>query len=159
MRECIVSTRPDGGVTITYPAEECIRTLEWGGGVDCHISRWRRGFCYFLLRHHGPFEFARFMFAGDVPLDVAKSWERHKFVNDPRWRVGCARREEIARRWVDGLAHGGLTRQEAILLIADKDVPAQNSAPEVCWVDVLPTRENRNQWRRSHNGGPICVAA
>lgn len=159
MKECIVSTRPDGGVTVTHPAEECIRTLEWGGGIDCHISRWRRAFCYFILKHHGPFAFMRFMVQGEAPLEIAKAWEVHKFVADDKWRVGCRRREDIAKRWVDGLAHGGLTRQEAIALVGEKDVPPQNVAPEICWVSELPTRETRNQWRRSHNGGPICVAA
>ena len=157
MRECIVSTRPDGGVTVTHPAEECIRLLEWGRGIDGHISLWRRNFCYFVLKSYGPAHLLRYLIAGSTPLRVAKAWEVHKFVSDSKWRVGCARREDIAKRWVEALAHGGLTRQEAILLIAEKDVPPQNSAADICWVSELPTRERRNAWRRSHNGGPIIV--
>lgn len=64
--------------------------------------------------------------------------------------------ERAARRFVHAMQFGGCTDAEAYEIMRDRFCAPHGSAFEL--VDSLPhDRWFRDAWRRSHNGGPICV--
>jgi hypothetical protein len=67
-------------------------------------------------------------------------------------------REDVARKWVEVMAFGGLTTAECFGLLRDKDVPGDGLSPEL-WDtdDISADRWFRDAWRRSPNGGPIWI--
>jgi hypothetical protein len=72
--------------------------------------------------------------------------------------VGDGREPGAARRFVDAVMFGGCTTAEAYEIIRDRDCAHLGTGIELWDVsDVPPDRWFRDAWRRSHNGGPICV--
>jgi hypothetical protein len=149
---CAVVTLPGSRVAVVHPSERCVLTLMEGGGIG-QDTRWRRG-----LRKYLDAIGLRFSFPA-MPLWLAKEWEVHKHVRDPRWRPDLAwgEREALARRWVDAMADGGLTAGEAVRLIAERDRPADSLAMDIIDPGELPERYYRAAWRRSSNGGPVWI--
>lgn len=62
-----------------------------------------------------------------------------------------------AYRYARTMVTGGVTRREAIDIIAQRDVGHLGSAIEIVdFADLPSDREpHRNAWRRSSNGGPV----
>jgi len=71
--------------------------------------------------------------------------------------VAAGHHEHAARRFVRAMDRGGCTTAEAYEIIRDRDCGHLGSAFELVAPEELPDRWFRNAWRRSHNGGPICV--
>lgn len=63
-----------------------------------------------------------------------------------------------AYRYARVMMTGGVSRREAIEIIAERDCGHLGTAIEIVDVDEIPTdRTYRDAWRRSSNGGPIYV--
>jgi hypothetical protein len=116
----ILYTRFDGGVSICYPTENCIRWLSSGG----HWGEMSRGF---------------------LETQIERT-------------IAEGRNPDIARRFVHGLAFGGLSSAEAFEVIRDRDCGHLGTAHETCHAQDLPDRWFRDAWIRSHNGGPIRIS-
>lgn len=72
--------------------------------------------------------------------------------------IAEGRDPDASRRFVMGLAFGGLSEAEAYRVIRDRDCGHVGTAHELLDRDDLPTdRWFRDAWRRSHNGGPIRI--
>lgn len=125
----IVSTRPDRGVSITYPTPEIMAMLTHGGAPEGYFGR---------------------------ALD--RGWEIEKFIRDESWHgsLSTASRERLAARWIDCVMFGGLTDAEAYGLIRDKDTNDDWTAKELT-DDIPQDRWFRDAWVRGHNGGPIEI--
>ena len=67
------------------------------------------------------------------------------------------RNPDAQRRFVYGLAFGGLSEAEAFAAVRDRDCLHKGTAHELITDDDLPGRAFRNAWVRSHNGGPISI--
>lgn len=66
--------------------------------------------------------------------------------------------ERAARRFVQAMQFGGCTTAEANEIMRDRFCAHLGTGCELWAVDEIPQdRWFRNAWRRSHNGGPICV--
>jgi hypothetical protein len=152
MMHCIVVTTMGGAVAVIHPSPRCVLALMEGGNVG-QDTRWRRGLRKYLNAVGLRFSFPL------MPLWLAKEWEVHKHVRDPLWRSDLKpeAREALARRWVDAMAHGGLTAGEAVRLIAERDRPADSLAMDIIDPGELPERYYRAAWRRSSNGGPVWI--
>lgn len=65
---------------------------------------------------------------------------------------------DVSRRFIHGLAFGGLTTAEAYGVIRDRDCGPHGSLHEIVESeDLPPDRWFRNAWKRSPNGGPIYI--
>lgn len=65
---------------------------------------------------------------------------------------------KAAYRFARTMMTGGVTRREAIEIIAERDVGHLGVALEIIDVDELPKdRTYRDAWRRSSNGGPVWI--
>lgn len=161
----IVSTMPDQSVAITCPTEQVLMILREGGGVACvahspqHGTE-RLGLQVWLRTQVSIEEQQWFERTGYLPLRLAKAWEIEKHVREPQWRPDRSQAERlgIATRYIEALAHGGLTEDEAFEMIAQRDTPSFAKMVSIMDASALPTsRVHRNAWRRSLNGGPIYV--
>lgn len=67
----------------------------------------------------------------------------------PRW---------AAQRYFDAMGDGGLSADEAIAVLRDRDCLYLGTGHEI-WhlTDIPQDRWFRNAWCRSHNGGPIYI--
>lgn len=148
----VLVTLPGGGVAVVHPSPRCVLALMEGGAIGQDV-RWRRGLRKYLNAIGLRFQFPT------MPLWLAKEWERHKLLRDKAWRPDllARAREELATRWVEALAHGGLTETEAVTLIGERDRPAGSLAMELADPADLPERYYRAAWRRSTNGGPVWL--
>jgi hypothetical protein len=161
----IVSTMPDQSVAITYPTAQALMLLQYGGGIPCvaHSPRHgveRLGLQAWLRSKVDIKTQLWFERTAYLPLELAKAWEVEKHVREPNWRPDrpAHARQLIASLYVEALAHGGLSEEEAIALLAERDAPSFAQAIEIMDADVLPpNRIHRNAWRRSNNGGPIYI--
>jgi hypothetical protein len=165
--QVIVSTMPDQSVAITCPTDQALMLLQEGGGINCvahcpHLGAWREGL-HQWLKQCIPWELQeQIERTGYLPLRLAKAWEVQKYVQEKNWRPDrtLEQRFDIATRFIEALAYGGLTEDEARELIAEKDVPSFYQSYEIMDSSELPQdRMHRNAWRRSRNGGPIYVDA
>jgi len=127
----IVSTRPDGAVSITRPTSPCFKMLTHGGAPVAMFAR-----------------------------RASRDWEIEKHLKSDAWHPSLPQsvRERLAARWVDGLMLGGLTDAEAYGLVRDRDTDDDWTGKELWDADEVPAdRWYRDAWRRSHNGGPISI--
>jgi hypothetical protein len=150
-RKCVVVTLPGARVAVIHPSERCVLALMEGGGFDRGTGG-RRGLARWLNA------IGLGWFRGLLPVEFVKEWEAHK-LRRSEWRRDLAedQREDLAWRWVNALAHGGLTEEAAILLIGERDRPYGSMAMELIDPADLPDRHYRAAWRRSTNGGPVWV--
>jgi hypothetical protein len=163
----IVSTMADQSVAVTYPTEQALMLLQQGGGVSCvchspvlgverlGLQAWLRDVVD--AKTQDWFERTAYL-----PLDLAKDWEIEKHLREVNWRPDRSPQERlrIAVQYVEALAHGGLSEDEAIAMIAARDAPSFAQSIEIMDSEALPeTKVHRNAWRRSRNGGPIYVDA
>jgi hypothetical protein len=155
-----LATRPDGGVDVLAPDSLCLDHLKHGGGISTDL-RGRRDMALWLMREWGAStEQLNLWVEKGVPLHLARSWEAHKLLRSPTWRVDTppGQRFGLAWRWVTALANGGLTERQAAELIVRVCVCDHARHVEIVDAADIPLdRANRNKWRRSENGGPIIV--
>lgn len=65
---------------------------------------------------------------------------------------------ESAKAFAEALHFGGVSREDAIRLIAHRDCERFGVAVEIVDVSDIPAdRTHRLAWRRSQNGGPIWI--
>ena len=65
---------------------------------------------------------------------------------------------DASRRFARAVQFGGCTTAEALGIIRDRDCAHLGTAIELWDAGEIPAdRWFRNAWRRSHNGGPICI--
>lgn len=124
----IVATMPDGSVSITTPTHEALYFMTGPGG---YWNDYAFGFLAELVRRK----------------------------TCPELQRGHPCTREAAERFVKAMTWGGRSCEEAWDIIAQHDVARFGGhAIEIMHVDELPnSREFRNFWRRSTNGGPVYV--
>ena len=123
--ERILTTLPDGGVTITCPSERAVSCLMRGATGPWHP--W-----FGMPWWFGAVQFSRMISAGIMPT--------------------------AAYRYVRTMFVGGVSRRDAIGIIAARDCGHMGTAIEIVDISEIPTdRTYRNAWRRSQNGGPIWI--
>jgi hypothetical protein len=72
--------------------------------------------------------------------------------------IADGRDQDAARRFANAVMFGGCTTAEAYEIIRDRDCAHVGRAIELWDVADIPhDRWFRDAWRRSHNGGPICI--
>lgn len=159
VEHCIVYTlEKSKDVAIVYPAAECVESLQHGHAIDQSV-RGRQGLRGFLFQtaNYTLLQYIMATFNNEIPLDVAKEWEKHKMLSEPLWNP-LGNREKLAYRWVEALAHGGVSYEEAIRMVGEKDRPVGGCAMEIVLRSDIPNdRWFRNAWKRSQNGGPIYI--
>jgi hypothetical protein len=135
----ILLTTDNGGVEIIAPFQECLDILTREVGSEGQFDDEREIIAYFM--HCGPYEVMK-------RCDVERSG----------WRLDLSveAREDLAWRWVWANQQGGMSEDDAVWLVAECS-QRWGHAPELIRYSDLPSREARNAWRRSLNGGPIWV--
>jgi hypothetical protein len=147
----VVVTLPGARVAVVHPSPRCVLALMEGGGLYI-AAEGRPGLRKWLNAIGLRFRFPL------LPTALAKEWEVHKLLRS-EWRRDLTEeaRADLAWRWINGLADGGLTEEAAVLLIGEKDRPYGSMAMELIDPADLPDRHYRTAWRRSTNGGPVWV--
>jgi hypothetical protein len=123
----LVATLPAGCVSITTPTHEAL---------------------YFMTGHGG--------YWNGYPFGFLNELVRRKTC--PILQKGHPCTKEAATRFVKAMQWGGRSCEEAWDIIGQHDCARFGTAIEIMHVDEIPkSREFRNFWRRSLNGGPIYV--
>jgi hypothetical protein len=139
---------------------DCVRALMRGRAISRALE-WRDGMREWLAREFEvPSANLETWERDGVPLEIAMSWEAHKFIASKHWRSDLphAQRVVLAWLWVKSLAFGGLSERSAQELISI--MGASNFARDLQLVDAsdLPgDRRDRDNWRRGHNSGDIIT--
>lgn len=153
-----IATNKAGGVEIIIPMTDCVRALMRGGAIS-RALQFRDAMRDWLEREFEvPAEILDKWERDGVPLEIAMSWEVHKFIACRTWRPDLRpdQRTVLAWLWVRSLAYGGLTQRSAIELICAVSVSDHAQHLEIVDASEIPAdRSSRDDWWRGHNGGPI----
>lgn len=153
-----IYTRVDKGVSVIIPFQYGMDALMYGGALP--LSVWYRA--EFRKWAHQKLkvkpETWREWVRDGAPKHIMQLWEMTKRVMNRDWRsdLGGDRRIELAARYAEAIADGGLSEREAMEMIAEVCRTPDAKNLEIVDVSEIPTdRTHRNRWRRSSNGGPI----